>query len=124
MLRVDLDKKSGIVTLSPDSALSEGDFKKASAAIDPYIEEAGKLQGLIIYTQSFPGWKSFGAFLGHLHFVREHHKQILRVALMTDSAVANLGEKLASHFISAEIKHFQFSRMEEAKHWISKDLSA
>jgi len=123
MLHIELDKKSGIVILSPDSALSEGDFKKVSAVIDPYLEETGKLQGLIIYTRSFPGWKSFGAFLGHLNFVREHHKKILHVALVTDSAVGNLGEKLASHFISAEIKHFRFSRLQEAKSWISPAVS-
>jgi hypothetical protein len=26
----------------------------------------GKITGLMIYTNSFPGWRSFGAFVSHL----------------------------------------------------------
>lgn len=124
MLSIDLDRKTGIAILSPDSALSENDFISAAQVIDPYIEEIGRLNGLIINTKSFPGWKSFAALLKHLTFVKEHHKQISHVALVTDSTLANLAEKIANHFISAEIKQFKFSRLEEAKTWIRQTSSA
>jgi hypothetical protein len=42
----------------------------------------------------FPGWENFGGFTAHMHFIREHHKRVERVAIVTDSWVANIGESL------------------------------
>jgi len=123
MLKIDLDKVTGIAVLHPESALTEADFLSASQKIDPYIEETGKLQGLVIHVESFPGWQSFSALCKHLTFVREHHKKISHIALVTDSVLGNLAENIATHFVSAEIKHFQFSQLEEAKSWILQDDS-
>jgi hypothetical protein len=121
MLKIELDQAAGIAILRPESALTEADFLSASQEIDPYIEETGKLQGLVIHVKSFPGWQSFSALCKHLTFVREHHKKISHIALVTDSALGNLAENIATHFISAEIKHFQFNQLEEAKSWIRQD---
>ncbi len=121
MLKIELDQAAGIAILRPESALTEADFLSASQEIDPYIEETGKLQGLVIHVESFPGWQSFSALCKHLTFVREHHKKISHIALVTDSVIGNLAENIATHFISAEIKHFQFNQLEEAKSWIRQD---
>ena len=69
MLNVELDKVTGIATLRPDGALSKNDFESASIVIDPYIENSGKLKGLIISTKTFPGWGSFGSLIKHFKFV-------------------------------------------------------
>ena len=37
--------------------------------------------------ESFPGWESFGALLGHMKFVHEHHKKVVRIAFATDSPI-------------------------------------
>ena len=86
MLLVEIDEASGIAVLEPSGPLSKDDFELAAKIIDPYIEKSGKLNGLIIHAESFPGWDSFAALSSHLSFVREHHKIISRVALSTDSA--------------------------------------
>jgi hypothetical protein len=39
----------------------------------------------MIHTESFPGWESFGAFVSHLKFVGDHHRQIERIAAVTNS---------------------------------------
>jgi hypothetical protein len=39
----------------------------------------------MIRTESFPGWESFGALVSHLKFVADHHRQIERIAAVTDS---------------------------------------
>jgi len=118
MLNVELDEVNGIATLSPNGALSEKDFESASSLIDPYIEKYGSLKGLIIYTKTFPGWESFGSLIKHFKFVKEHHKKVSHVALVTDSVLGNFGEKIADHFISAEIKHFPFNDLNNAQSWI------
>jgi hypothetical protein len=41
MLKVELDKETGTVTLLPEGALSAQDFEYASSVIDPYLESKG-----------------------------------------------------------------------------------
>ena len=118
MFNIILDEQHGIAIFEPDEKLSESDFKLAVDKIDPYINKSGKLNGLIIATKAFPGWESFAALLSHLSFVKDHHKSILFVAFVTDSPIGNLAERVANHFVSAQIKSFGYSELEAAKSWI------
>jgi hypothetical protein len=117
MLNVKLDSDLGIATLEPVGELSVGDFKAAAALIDPYVDDNKILKGVVIHAERFPGWNSFAALLEHLSFVKEHHRKIERVAFVTDSALGAFGEKVAGHFVSAQVKHFGFSDFENAKLW-------
>ena len=54
----------------------------------------------------------------HFKFVKEHHKKVRHVALVTDSVLGDFGEKVADHFVSAEIKHFAFDELTNAQSWI------
>jgi hypothetical protein len=118
MLQVELNATDGVATLRPHGALSEEDFTQAARIIDPYIEKSGELKGLIIETESYPGWDSFTSLLHHFQFIREHHKKVSRIAFVTHSAIGNVAEKVGSHFVSAEIKHFGYNQKAEALAWI------
>ena len=118
MLHIVLDKKNGIAIFEPEGELTEEDFKKASAVIDPYILQHFKLNGLIIHSKAFPGWDSFSALAKHLRFVKDHHAKISHVAIATDSSIGSFSADIAKHFISAEIKAFKFDQLELAKQWI------
>jgi DNA primase large subunit len=118
MLKVDLDEKESIAILEPSGALCENDFGLAVKAIDPFIEKTGKLEGIIIYVESFPGWESFSALLKHLKFIKEYHKKVSSVAFVTNSAVGEIAEHVGSHFVNAKIKIFSFDELEDAKKWI------
>ena len=122
MLKVELDKSIGIVTLTPDGKLSESDFINAANTIDPFIVKTGMLLGIVIVTKHFPGWESFASMLKHLKFVKDHHKEISHVALVSDSKVADIAEILVDHFVSAKIKHFEFGEIDDAKKWILNRL--
>jgi hypothetical protein len=43
---------------------------------------------------------------------------IKKVALVTDAALGNIGERLASHFVAATIRHFPAGQTEAARQWI------
>lgn len=118
MLIVKLDQENAIALLEPTGALDEKDFQAASSEIDPLIESAGQLNGLIIHTESFPGWDSFAAFVSHFRFVKNHHQKIKRIALVSDSMLGSLFESLASHFVDAQIKQFPYDGMDQARRWI------
>jgi hypothetical protein len=121
MLNINLDEAQGIAILEPNGKLSQQDFEKAAAIIDPYIHKVGKLKGIIIHVESFPGWDSFAAFVKHLKFVKNHHREIERIAFVTDSPIGNFAEHVASHFVNATIKHFSFDRFEDAQKWIGSN---
>ena len=118
MLNTILNKDNGILILQPHGALKKEDFDHAVKVIDPFIEECGKLKGIIIYTKTFPGWEDYAAFNRHLTFIKNHHKKVKKLALVTDSLVGDFGELISSHFISATIKNFDFDNIGDAKAWI------
>lgn len=118
MIEHTLDTVHSILTVRPKSALEQSDFAELAATADPWIEKTGGLAGLIIDAPTFPGWEGLGAMAAHFRFVRDHQKHIRRIALVTDSAVGNVAQHLASHFVSAEIRHFPAGQLAAAEQWI------
>ena len=118
MIEYDLDTAHSILHVRPTSALQQEDFARLARAVDPHIEATGTLAGLIVEAPGFPGWDSLAAMAAHFRFVRDHHRRIRRVAVVTDAALGDLAEKLASHFVAATIRHFPAGQLEAARRWI------
>ena len=118
MLKYELLEEEGILVLKPDGALEASDFESVAGELDPYIDEKGSLRGLLIQAKSFPGWSDFGAFVSHLRFVRDHHRRIAKVAAVSDSAFLAIAPHIASHFVSADVRHFEFAQREAAIAWL------
>jgi len=117
MLSVKMDKKHGIAVLKPKGALSKKDFERAARVIDPYLEKAARLNGLIIHTKKFPGWASFAGLVSHLKFVKAHHKKVKRIALCTDSVLGDFARLFARHFIRAKVRLFPYDEFAAAGKW-------
>ena len=118
MLDHRLDSEKSILFLRPKSALAAADFVELARSVDPHIEKTGGLAGLLVEVDAFPGWESLGAMAAHIRFVRDHHRRVKKVALVTDSSIGNIAERLASHFVAAEIKHFPAAQRAAAEKWI------
>lgn len=123
MIEHSLDTAHSILYLRLKSALEENDFAQLAKTADAHIKETGGLAGVIIEAPTFPGWDSLGAMVAHFRFVRDHHRKIKKLALVTDSPVGNVAELVASHFVSAEIKHFAAKDLEGAKRWVMNQPS-
>ncbi|RMH13443.1 MAG: STAS/SEC14 domain-containing protein [Gammaproteobacteria bacterium] len=120
MIKITIDESRHFALLQPQGPLSPDDFTSISRVIDPYLEEKGPLHALVIHAPQFPGWDSFAGLVSHIRFVHDHHQKLARVALVTDSAIGSLAEKLANHFLQAEIKHFTSSQFGEAEDWAAE----
>jgi tRNA U38,U39,U40 pseudouridine synthase TruA len=118
MLHHEFKKDEGILILSPEGPLEAADFARVAAEAEPYIEENGKLHGLMVYAESFPGWSDFGAFISHLKFVRDHHRRIEKLAAVSDSSFLSIAPQIASHFVQAEVRHFPYHDREAALTWL------
>jgi len=119
MIESSLDTASSILYVRPKSALAEDDFAKLAKTVDPFIQSTGDLAGLVLEVSAFPGWESLGAMAAHFRFVRDHHTRIKKVAIVTDAPIGTVAEKLASHFVSATIKHFPAGATAAARQWIT-----
>lgn len=88
--------------------------------VNPYIESHGKLHGLMIYIESFPGWDNFAGLVGHMQFVKDHHHHIDKVATVTDGGILSALPGIADHFIKAEVRHFDFEEKDNALKWLTE----
>jgi hypothetical protein len=120
MVSHELLQDSGVLILRPEGALDAADFQAIAAEVDPYIESHGKLNGMMIDAPSFPGWKDFAALVAHLKFVKDHHKNIKRIAAVSDSTFLSIAPKIASHFVQAEVRHLAHGQADEALQWLTQ----
>lgn len=118
MINYELNHADGILIINPIGALESTDFEKLGREVDPYITENGELNGLMIYTHSFPGWDNFAAFLSHMKFVKDHHQKIKKIAAVTDSGFLSIMPQVANHFVQAELRHFDYDDKDIALNWL------
>ena len=67
----------------------------------------------MIDAESFPGWKDFAALVAHLKFVKGHHRNVEKIAAVSDSSFLAITPTIASHFVQAEVRHFGHSQNKE-----------
>ena len=120
MLKFELLRDAGVLVVEPRDALTAEDFQAVAQTVDPFIQENGKLTGLLIDVPSFPGWEGFAALIEHLRFVRNHHRKIDRVAAVTDSQILSIAPKIAEHFAHPEFKVFRSRDRASALAWLSE----
>jgi len=118
MVEHELLPADGILILRPKGRLEAADFESLTRKVDAYIEANGRLHGLMIAAGSFPGWKDFAALVAHLRFVRDHHRTIDKVAVVSDSGFLSVAPKVATHFVKADLRHFPESQGEAALAWL------
>ena len=121
MLDYELNRADGILIVTPGGPLESADFEKIVREVDPYILEKGKLNGLMIYAKSFPGWDNFAAFLSHMKFVRNHHRKVIKIAAVTGSGFLSIMPQVANHFVKAEVRHFDYDDKDAALNWLAAD---
>jgi tRNA U38,U39,U40 pseudouridine synthase TruA len=121
MLKYELDRAGRILIITPDGPLESTDFENLIGEVDPYIVEKGKLNGLMIYAKSFPGWDNFAAFLSHIKFVKNHHQKIKKIAAVTDGTFLSIMPQVANHFVRAEVRHFEYADKDAALNWLKAD---
>jgi hypothetical protein len=119
MVRSELLGEEGILLVTPDGPLEAADFERLTKEVEPFIAANGRLSGLLINAEFFPGWDSFGALLSHLRFVADHHRKIARIAVVTDSALLKVMPQIAEHFVQAEIKQFRSVEQDQALAWLA-----
>lgn len=118
MLDVELLSDKGIAILTPRGRLEASDFERVGREIDPYIEMHRELNGLLVHAKGFPGWADLSALLKHIQFIKDHHRKVRRVAIVSDGAILKIAPAIARHFAAAEIRQFPLNEMNGALAWL------
>ncbi|HTZ74909.1 MAG TPA: STAS/SEC14 domain-containing protein [Candidatus Aquilonibacter sp.] len=108
---------SGVIVVEVKHALTAQDFDALSFTADAWIESHGGLQGIVIHAREFPGWENLGSLVRHIQFVRDHHRNVKRIALAADVKFASLAPKIAEHFLNSEVKRFGYDELDQAIAW-------
>ncbi|MEO5912895.1 MAG: STAS/SEC14 domain-containing protein [Luteolibacter sp.] len=122
MLTYQILEDDNIVIIEPMGPLSEEDFRDLTVAVDAFLERKKTLKGILVHAEKFPGWEDFAGFVSHLRFVRDHHQKIAKIAVASDSLLADIAPKLAGHFVNAEVKGFGYGDKEAALDWLRTPL--
>jgi hypothetical protein len=118
MLDYELLKDEGIIRIQPESPLLARDFAEINELINRYVSRHGHLKGLLISTDDEPGWEEFSDGIGHLDFGADSSASHLRIAAVSDAAINQQLQSIASHFSSAEIKRFSKDEANQALSWV------
>jgi tRNA U38,U39,U40 pseudouridine synthase TruA len=118
MLNHEFQRDAGILVLTPEGPLEAADFGTLSGLVDAYLDQNGKLRGVLIQAKSFPGWKDFAALVAHLKFLNKHLRRIEKVAIVADGAFATIMPEIANHFVHAQVRHFDLVREDAAWEWL------
>jgi hypothetical protein len=89
MLQHHLDEAERILVVTPQGPLATSDFAALRAEVDPFIEHAGGLLGLLIEAEAFPGWDGFAALTAP------------STAYMYDWNLLPIGQHLALKFLES-----------------------
>jgi len=118
MLNVELLSDRGIAILAPEGKLEASDFERVRREIDPFIETHDGLNGLMVHAENFPGWADFAALISHIRFIKDHHQDIRRVAIVSDGGILKIVPVIARHFAAPEIRQFSFDETDSALAWL------
>jgi hypothetical protein len=93
------------------------DFEALTATADTWLATHDVLPGVVLHARAFPGWENIGGLLRHVRFVRDHHRDVRRVALAVDGSIAEFAPRIAEHFVRAELRHFDHDDIDDAVAW-------
>jgi hypothetical protein len=117
MLKITEDEARNCFLLQPVGSLRKADLDALTERFDARVAAGGPPPNLVIQSPSFPTWSNFAALMEHLKFIRGHHRQIEKVALVSDARALDVAPRIARLFVSARLRHFPADALQAALAW-------
>jgi len=83
-----------------------------------YIEDHGRLRGLLLELDRFPGFDDWDAIAAQIRFVRRNLPKVDRIALLTDNPWLEPLPDVLRLLTPLEVKRFPLERRGDAFAWI------
>jgi len=114
MLQIDIRPRENICIVTAEDRLSADDIKDFTTKVNEYITETDQVPNLVLHTKAIPHWADFDALRKHLHFIKDHHNLIKKVAIVSDSKLHWLAKSVVDHFVGAKVRRFNEDSIEDA----------
>jgi hypothetical protein len=118
MLAYHLNPETGIVELRPRGPLEAQDFTSLSLTMKTYIEDHGRLRGLLLELDRLPGFDDWDAIAAQIRFVRRNLPKVDRIALLTDNPWLEPLPDVLRLLTPLEVRRFPLERRGDAFAWI------
>ena len=119
MFDYNISQYESMLTIRLHNSVSEADILLLSPKVDEYLEHHKRLAGVMLISKDWAGWDSFAALRATMTFLRGHHHKISRIALVTNSVLADLIPIFAARFVNTTIRHFRYEDEANAKIWLT-----
>ncbi|MBN1909379.1 MAG: STAS/SEC14 domain-containing protein [Pirellulales bacterium] len=123
MLDFTIDKTTGIVTATASGQLTEADVDKLTPAVDEVIAQQGSIR-VLLQLVDFHGWEDRHAAWDHVTFVKHHHRNVERIAIVGDRKWEQWLATLARPFVHATQRYYDESQLDEARQWIHESIES
>lgn len=120
MLRITEDARHGCLILEPKGPLNKGDIEALGERFGARTAATGRPPNLVIHAGGFPAWTDLQALLLHLRFIRTHHRQVQKVAIVSDSRALDIAPRIARLVVAAEVRHFADRDLDAALAWVAE----
>lgn len=121
MIDIEIKRAENVFVLKPEGSISAGDFRSVATTIDEYINDHDAVPRLVFQLGQLPLWQDLDAMAAHFHLVRDHHKVIPRVAVVTDNALLALLRPVIDVFTGAKVRRFPSDALDDAINWAAME---
>ena len=119
MLAYHLNPETGIVELRPRGPLEAHDATSLALTVDDYLLDHGRLRGVLLELDHFPGFDDWQAVSAHVRFMREHLPKVDRLAVLTSNRWLEPLPDVMRLLTPLEVRRFHPDQRGEAFAWIA-----
>ena len=101
----------------PSEKLTEADFHGLAPQVDAIISKFGQAR-LLIDVSAFHGWESSAAFQAHASFIKNHQRNVERIAVIVGHDWQHWLVDAVRMFLHPEARAFDESGEHEARSWV------
>ena len=103
MLKIIEDDAHDCFVLEPSGSLRKADLDALTERFNARVARADRSRTWSSTRRSFPTWSDFARAAEHIRFIRDHHRQIEKVALVSDARILDFAPRVARLFVAARI---------------------
>lgn len=117
MIDIETRRAENVFIMTPKGSITANDIKTVASTIDDYINEHDAIPSLVFRVSELPHWKDFEAMAAHFRLVRDHHKVVPKVAIVSDNSFLAVMRVFVDQFTGARVRRFPVDAFDDAVNW-------
>jgi hypothetical protein len=106
-----------IIVVTPKNSIKAENIESFKNQVNKYINTHDVIPNFVFRINSVPYWANFRALQEHFQFVKNHHKLVKKVAIISDSPTVTIMRSLVNFFTDASVRRFSEKAFDDAINW-------